>query len=178
MDKTVRIWPHENQGEGHFVAKLTFHGQNPTRKEKKVRKKRKEELTKEQEKLWTEFSMDFHYEITGRLLVFNDHLWEVPELLPSLDGLKVMRTGLHLGDFKKNRFEPSYALALAMKKTENIPCLSITQKEWQSYTAGETFQRDGDQGWVLLVLDKIPVGFGKQVKGTVKNFFPKGLRFR
>ncbi|WP_423245062.1 methyltransferase RsmF C-terminal domain-like protein, partial [Enterococcus lactis] len=27
-------------------------------------------------------------------------------------------------------------------------------------------------------LDKIPVGFGKQVKGTVKNFFPKGLRFR
>ncbi len=178
LDKTVRIWPHENQGEGHFVAKLTFHGQNPTRKEKKVRKKRKEELTKEQEKLWTEFSMDFHYEITGRLLVFNDHLWEVPELLPSLDGLKVMRTGLHLGDFKKNRFEPSYALALAMKKTENIPCLSITQKEWQSYTAGETFQRDGDQGWVLLVLDKIPVGFGKQVKGTVKNFFPKGLRFR
>lgn len=178
LDKTVRIWPHENQGEGHFVAKLTFHGQNPTRKEKKVRKKRKEQLTKEQEKLWTEFSMDFHYEITGRLLVFNDHLWEVPELLPSLDGLKVMRTGLHLGDFKKNRFEPSYALALAMKKTENIPCLSITQKEWQSYTAGETFQRDGDQGWVLLVLDKIPVGFGKQVKGTVKNFFPKGLRFR
>ncbi|MDQ0552725.1 NOL1/NOP2/sun family putative RNA methylase [Enterococcus lactis] len=178
LDKTVRIWPHENQGEGHFVAKLTFHGQNPTCKEKKVRKKRKEQLTKEQEKLWTEFSMDFHYEITGRLLVFNDHLWEVPELLPSLDGLKVMRTGLHLGDFKKNRFEPSYALALAMKKTENIPCLSITQKEWQSYTAGETFQRDGDQGWVLLVLDKIPVGFGKQVKGTVKNFFPKGLRFR
>ncbi len=178
LDKTVRIWPHENQGEGHFVAKLTFHGQNPTCKEKKARKKRKEQLTKEQEKLWTEFSMDFHYEITGRLLVFNDHLWEVPELLPSLDGLKVMRTGLHLGDFKKNRFEPSYALALAMKKTENIPCLSITQKEWQSYTAGETFQRDGDQGWVLLVLDKIPVGFGKQVKGTVKNFFPKGLRFR
>uniref|UniRef100_UPI0029301255 RsmF rRNA methyltransferase first C-terminal domain-containing protein n=1 Tax=Enterococcus faecium TaxID=1352 RepID=UPI0029301255 len=43
-----------------------------------------------------------------------DHLWEVPELAPSLDGLKVVRTGLHLGDFKKNRFEPSYALALAI----------------------------------------------------------------
>ncbi len=105
--------------------------------------------------------------------MFNDHLWEVPELAPSLDGLKVVRTGLHLGDFKKNRFEPSYALALATKKIENIPCLPITQKEWQSYTAGETFQRDGNQGWVLLVLDKIPVGFGKQVKGTVKNFFLK-----
>ncbi len=53
-----------------------------TRKEKKERKKRKVEMTKEQEKLWTEFSNDFHYEITGRLLVFNDHLWEVPELAP------------------------------------------------------------------------------------------------
>lgn len=48
--------------------------------------------------------------------MFNDHLWEVPELAPSLDGLKVVRTGLHLGDFKKNRFEPSYALALATKR--------------------------------------------------------------
>lgn len=83
-------------------------------------------MTKEQEKLWTEFSNDFHYEATGRLLVFNDHLWEVPELAPSLDGLKVVRTGLHLGDFKKNRFEPSYALALATKKIENIPaCRSL-----------------------------------------------------
>ncbi len=127
LEKTIRIWPHKDQGEGHFVAKLTFHGQNQMHKEKKTR--------------------------------------------------KVVRTGLHLGDFKKNRFEPSYALALATKKIENIPCLPITQKEWQSYTAGETFQRDGNQGWVLLVLDKIPVGFGKQVKGTVKNFFPKGLRF-
>ena len=177
LEKTIRIWPHKDQGEGHFVAKLTFHGQNQMHKEKKTRKKSKVQMTKEQEKLWTEFSNDFHYEATGRLLVFNDHLWEVPELAPSLDGLKVVRTGLHLGDFKKNRFEPSYALALATKKIENIPCLPITQKEWQSYTAGETFQRDGNQGWVLLVLDKIPVGFGKQVKGTVKNFFPKGLRF-
>ena len=58
-------------------------------------------MTKEQEKLWTEFSMDFHYEITGRLLVFNDHLWEVPELLPSLDGLKVMRYRFAFRRFQK-----------------------------------------------------------------------------
>lgn len=57
-------------------------------------------MTKEQEKLWTEFSNDFHYEATGRLLVFNDHLWEVPELAPSR-WFKVVRTGLHLGDFKR-----------------------------------------------------------------------------
>ena len=37
--KTIRIWPHKDQGEGHFVAKLTFHGQNQMHKEKKTRKK-------------------------------------------------------------------------------------------------------------------------------------------
>ncbi len=80
LDKTVRIYGLMKIRRRAFLSqKLTFHGQTRRVKERKVRKKRKEQLTKEhEEKLWTEFSMDFHYEITGRLLVFNDHLWEVP----------------------------------------------------------------------------------------------------
>ncbi len=45
--------------------------------------------------------MIFIMKLLEDFLVFNDHLWEVPELAPSLDGLKVVRTGLHLGDFKR-----------------------------------------------------------------------------
>jgi NOL1/NOP2/fmu family ribosome biogenesis protein len=44
--------------------------------------------------------------------------------------------------------------------------------------AGETMSVPGNAGWVILTVDEIPVGFGKQVQGTVKNFFPKGLRFK
>ena len=37
-----------------------------------------------------------------------------------LAGLKIVRPGLHMGTMKKNRFEPSHALALSMKKEEAV----------------------------------------------------------
>ncbi|WP_165005609.1 MULTISPECIES: RsmB/NOP family class I SAM-dependent RNA methyltransferase [unclassified Enterococcus] len=182
LEKTVRLWPHKGQGEGHFVAKLVFHGETESPSEKKPAKKQRKQqdktrLTKEQQSIWQAFAADFQYETSGELRVFHDHLWELPANAPSLSGLKILREGLHLGVFKKNRFEPSYALALAMKNTENIPSLQISEAEWRAYVAGETFQAKGNAGWVLLMRDQIPVGFGKQVQGVVKNFFPKGLRF-
>ncbi len=51
LEKTIRIWPHKDQGEGHFVAKLTFHGQNQMHKEKKTRKKSKVQMTKSRKTL-------------------------------------------------------------------------------------------------------------------------------
>jgi NOL1/NOP2/fmu family ribosome biogenesis protein len=98
--------------------------------------------------------------------------------MPSLKGIKFMRPGLHVGVVKKNRIEPSYALALAIHAEEGAPTVPITLRQWQQYVAGETMSVPGNAGWVILTVDEIPVGFGKQVQGTVKNFFPKGLRFK
>jgi NOL1/NOP2/fmu family ribosome biogenesis protein len=98
--------------------------------------------------------------------------------MPSLKGIKFMRPGLHVGVVKKNRIEPSYALALAIHAEEGAPTVPITLLQWQQYVAGETLSVPGNAGWVILTVDEIPVGFGKQVQGTVKNFFPKGLRFK
>lgn len=47
---------------------------------------------------------------------FGEQLYLAPAETPSLRGLKVLRPGLHLGTVKKNRFEPSHALALFLKK--------------------------------------------------------------
>ena len=38
--------------------------------------------------------------------------------MPSVKGLKVLRPGLHVWTLKKNRFEPSHALALALSPRE------------------------------------------------------------
>ncbi len=53
--------------------------------------------------------------ITGSFLKFGDQLYRMPEGMPSIRNLKVLRPGLHLGTLKKNRFEPSHALALALR---------------------------------------------------------------
>lgn len=47
-------------------------------------------------------------------LAFGDNLYRMPERMPGVKGLKVLRPGLHLGTLKKNRFEPAHALALAL----------------------------------------------------------------
>lgn len=177
LEKTARIWPHLQTGEGHFVAKLSYHGEPvPTKKSKKTSRKGKNSLTKEEDKLFTDFFNKFPIKQKGKLLKFGEQVWLLPDSMPDLQKMKVLRPGLHLGTLKKNRFEPSFALAMA-GDSENWPTLNISQEQWQTYVRGETFSTEGNLGWALLVLDKIPVGFGKQVQGTVKNFYPKGLRF-
>ncbi|XIF20236.1 MAG: NOL1/NOP2/sun family putative RNA methylase [Acetilactobacillus jinshanensis] len=87
--------------------------------------------------------------------------------------------GLHLGTLKKNRFEPSYALALALHPNQVKHHFDITVNEWKKYVHGDTLPTDSDlpKGWYQLICQKQPIAFGKVVQGTVKNFFPKGLRF-
>lgn len=174
LDKTIRLWPHLDQGEGHFVAKLQFHGHNTKTTPKN---QRATSLSKEQSESFSEFINHFPFAYTGTLHVFKDQLWAVPDGIP-LNGLKLLRNGLHLGTFLKKRFEPSFALAMAAStQVDHLPTLTITEDEWRKYVAGETFQKDGNSGWVLLVHQQLVVGFGKHVQGTVKNFYPKGLRF-
>ena len=57
-------------------------------------------------------------EKNGTYLKFGDQLYLAPKGMPSVKGLKVLRPGLHLGTVKKNRMEPSHALALALKKEQ------------------------------------------------------------
>ena len=80
----------------------------------------------------------------------------------------------------KKRFEPSYTLALSLRQDEVKNVLAVTKKQWQDYVAGNTVQldkKDLKNGWYLLVCEGKPFAFGKLVDKTVKNFFPKGLRF-
>lgn len=174
LEQTVRLWPHKNQGEGHFVAKLRFHGENSEKKSKKT----KNSIDRETQRLWQALSQAIPAPTEGTLAQFGDQLWLVPESAPSLKGIKFLRAGLHLGTVKKNRIEPSFALAMAVNKTADYPCVHLSIDEWKKYVAGETISKAGNAGWVLLCVEQIPVGFGKQVQGTIKNFFPKGLRFQ
>ncbi len=179
LEKTIRLWPHKGQGEGHFAAKLKFHGDNPpTKPQKKPGKKLSPGLSKDLQKLWENFTKVFPApSVAGSPQLFGEYLWWIPEMAPDLTGIRVLRSGVQMAAVKKNRLEPAYNLALAIEPTATEKRLAITLDDWQKYVAGETFPATGNDGWVLLTVDSVPVGFGKQVQGVVKNFFPKGLRF-
>ena len=98
-------------------------------------------------------------------------------------GLRYLRTGLSLGTVKKNRFEPSQALAAYLKKEEYVSCLTIPKGDDRvmRYLKGETLsfseeECQGKKGWVLVCLDDFPLGWGKINNGTLKNKYYAGWR--
>ena len=177
LAKAARLFPHLMRGEGHFIAKLVYHGTTVAKDKKTVR----DELTVTQRQLWQGF-LEQQDNVTLSDLALQargDQLYGVPELMPVTRKLKIFRTGILLGTFKKNRFEPSYALALASDDL-TMPKVAITHEQWAKYVHGETFQLSNEaveNGFRVLTCDELPIGFGKVVGKTVKNFFPKGLRF-
>lgn len=110
--------------------------------------------------------------------MFGDQLYLAPEHMPAIKGLKVLRPGLHLGTLKKNRLEPSHALALALHPQEIKHVTSLSSKEdtVYRYLRGETFAAESDVGWHLITVDNYAIGWGKLTGTTMKNHYPKGLR--
>lgn len=183
LTKCVRIFPHHFNGEGHFIAKLKKpESTDDVKAPKRFRgiSKNIEMPSKEQNQLFNEFAKaTLKQPNFKKLVVFKANLYAVPEETPNLSGVKISRLGLEIGEFKKNRFEPSYALALALHPDQVIRKITIDDDDWKKYVHGDTFKVDPklQKGWYLLICKQQPVGFVKVVNGTAKNFFPKGLRF-
>lgn len=201
LEEIERFWPHKVDGEGHFVAKLVRRGCVDTgfksdRQTKKIKnnKNRKNEtkpaLTKENMKLLSEFldetiSEDMTAWIkNSRLVMFGEQLYRLPDMEVDIKGLKVQRAGLHIGEFKKQRFEPSHSLALALKLNDakNLVKLTCDNPQTIGFFNGQSVMLSDEQaaeckkGWALVCVDGYPAGWGK-VNGTqVKNHYPKGLR--
>lgn len=172
---TFRIWPHLTEGEGHFAAVLKKDGES----ENIYRNSNISPCPKEYEKLYRAFSDEFlKNPPTGEISAFGENLYIMPPFLPSLDGIKILRFGLHLGTVKKNRFEPSHSLAMALEPQDAVQCaeLSISDKEIFAYLRGETIPAGDLKGWCLVSVSGYTTGWGKAAGGIIKNHYPKGLR--
>lgn len=175
--ETARMYPHRFKGEGQFVAKFRFVGEHKLPKLKSARSN----LTADQRSLWQTFQNEhLKVEIKGDLQTFGDQLYLLPLGLPDLSKIKIARNGLHLGTFKKKRFEPSFALGLALQPSEVKNKLELSQQDFEVYVGGETLQikESLPNGWYQLLIHGNGLGFAKLANQTLKNYFPKGLRFR
>ncbi len=184
--KTLRLWPHIVNGEGHFAAVLQKAGEVEDDYETfAVGGTERGCLAKDKElSLWWEFWKDLAAEDSSdyfedcTLVRFGDELYAAPAQMPALKGMKVLRPGLHLGTLKKNRFEPSHALALALGGADvRHAChLSAQDAVTSAYLNGQTFPFEGEKGWYLILVDGYSLGWGKLAGGIMKNHYPKGLR--
>ncbi len=179
IEDTIRLFPHKVAGEGHFAAVLQKAGASggfnfagggeetgiPEKDCKEWLIFREENLRVKQE---------------GVYLAFGAQLYLAPCHMPSIRGLKVLRPGLHLGTNKKNRFEPSHALALFLHKEEACRTVNLSAEDPNlgAYLGGQSIASEGEKGYCLVLADSYGIGWGKRSGGILKNHYPKGLRKR
>ena len=163
-----RLWPHKLLGEGHFAAVLRKNGDE----EADGSGCQGEKLPKE----WVSFAKELNIKLPeGKAISFGQSLYWAPTDMPELKGLKVERPGLELGVVKKDRFEPSHALALWLKTCANVENFTADSAEIDKYLHGDVVNST-KKGWCLVTVDGFSLGWGKGDGRVLKNHYPKGLR--
>lgn len=208
-----RIWPHLQEGEGHYVALLERDGEadpadkimlaSPShrgrgeggRPGRSSRPAKGNAAGRDTAAAWDAFLTWAAEELPafhmgdGSPLLFGEALYLLPRsrslaFTPEhLIGLKIPRAGLHLGDYRKGRFEPAHALAMVLgtAQVKQTYELSEGSPEINAFLRGETLNIPLSQrGWHLVTMacgsDSFPLGWGKASGGQLKNHLPKGLR--
>ena len=118
----------------------------------------------------------------GRIIGREGRLYLLPDGLPDLSGLRVLRHGLLLGEEKKGRFEPSQALAMALKRGEYPETYSMHQDDPDlvRYLKCETLEPKEPlaDGYVLVCVGDYPLGWAKLSGGRMKNKYLPGWRMQ
>ena len=182
MHDAIRVWPMYFKGEGHFAALLEKEGEQaqilpPGGYEPSSVIRAGKALEEFLEVTMTEEAASKIISAKNRYRLFGDNLFIMPEETPSLSGLKVARCGLHIGTFRKDRFEPAHALALALGEDDVLLSERTTEEEAESFVKGMTLSGDG-KGWCLISVCGYSVGWGKASGGIIKNHYPRGLRIQ
>lgn len=166
-----KIYPHREKGEGHFAAlfrkcdgeKVRFRAWKPFADKKSVAS-------------WKEFEREFLKKpLCGEFLTFGKNICLVPAELFSLDGLRVLRAGLLLGENAGKRFEPAHALAMGTDRNNLTKIADLDDEQILRYLHGEELPPRDLQGWCVAAYHGYPIGLAKNA-GALKNHYPKGLR--
>jgi NOL1/NOP2/sun family putative RNA methylase len=177
LEKTARLWPHRLRGEGHFVAKLRKNIEGGQGKVTAYAQ-RKTERVFELEAFYSFVKGNLNTNIEGHFEVKGNNLYNLPEPPPDLNGIKVAKFGWYLGEFTRERFEPSHSLATALKKDDIINALDFSSQSSDvlRYLKGETLILEGKKGYTAVCVDGHTLGWGKQTGDMLKNLYPKGWR--
>ena len=168
-DGMLRLWPHRFPGEGHFVALLEkAEGESASIPSASLTAPQKNALA-----AYRDFAKQVCCGILPNVQQ-GDRLYHVPDGLPPLNGIKVLRMGLHLGEMRGRVFLPDHALALAC---DGMRGFAVEERQAVSYQHGDTLDCDEKlSGFYAITYQGYTLGFGKASNGQMKNHYPKGLR--
>lgn len=125
------------------------------------------------------------HQLCGKMEIHGGQVYWEPSDLPATEGIPFLRRGLYLGEVKKGRFEPSQSLAMALRPKECAALCRFSPEDERvtRYLRGETVEIGKEEsaresGWVLVCAGDCALGWGKLVKGLLKNKYHAGWRMK
>ena len=162
-----RLYPHTSLGEGQYAAKFRRQGAAVDTAYLPVRS--------DKAPLAEAFLQEETEGLSGPLRLLPDgRALLLPPLPCALDGLRLLRAGLLVGEIVKNRFVPAHALAMAAGSPLHRRT-SVSESDALRFLRCETLPTDL-AGWCAVTYKDLPLGLGKGAAGVLKNHLPKGLR--
>ena len=162
-----RLYPHTSLGEGQYAARLRRRGEAPATAYLAPKNSKAPLVEAFIDEACTGLKAPLRLLPDGRALL-------LPPLPCALDGMRVLRAGLLLGEVVKGRFVPAHALAMA----SGLPLrqrVELSAPDALRYLHGETLPTD-TVGWCAVTHAGLALGLGKGTDGILKNHLPKGLR--
>ncbi len=162
-----RLYPHTSLGEGQYAARFRRRG---TAADGALL------FPKSEKAPLAEAFIEAHTAgLSGSLKLLSDgRALLLPPLPCSLDGLRVLRAGLLLGEIVKGRFVPAHALAMAAG-SPLVQTVELSEADALRYLHGETLP-GALSGWCAVTHRGLALGLAKGTDGVLKNHLPKGLR--
>lgn len=173
LPQARRIFPMDG-GDGHFMAKLRRVSANPCHVPDYPFARIADEPAAQA--LYEDI---FRVPSQSRWVQNGDLLLLVPQELPRLSGLGVIRAGVLLGEIRKGRIEPAHALMMSAKPQQlrQVVDFSSRSTEIRAYLHGDELEvLPSLKGYAGVAVDGVITGFGKCSAGRMKNRYPKGLR--
>ena len=167
----LRLWPHRLKGEGHFVCRLRKQGDAERKLAPALRPDR--EATRWEKELKSLCAKALP---EGALVRNGEYIEYVHPLCPDISGIRCVRRGVQLARILGGRLEPAHQLAVCLRPEEALFNAELGFEDAVRYMKGEAVPREAQNGWTLVTYEGLPLGWGKQADGMLKNHLPKGLR--
>lgn len=175
--KALRMFPDQFKGEGHFMCKMRKQGEPSKLRVKEFN----DGIKKDDLSLIKKFAQANLTAIpSNNLFKLNDFLYQAASFDNRFKKLHILRNGLKLGEFKKNRLEPDIAMILAIQPSELKAIYELNDEQFKKYLHGEALilqqQPAFDNKWIGLSYHGKLFSWGRYSNRQIKNVYPKGLR--
>lgn len=167
-----RLWPHKQEGEGHFLALMKKKEDDVASVHLKAETAQMSENTlKAIKAFFEEIGYRPSKDRMDRLHEVKDRIYFLPQRSLPIKGLRTISNGWMIGWMKKGRFEPSQAFAngLTSKCVTSYVDFSYDDERAIKYLKGESVEASGIKGWCLVCLEGGGMGWAKGQNNRLKN---------